>query len=211
MSRRQFSPTTLYSSPDFQQLLHRIFWLMFCTTSKEDLQFDGVEQRWRLLLWALLVSTLWSTADHNWGIFAPIMLLLCLIKVSVMCARRSTAQHSTGCWQFPACLALLCSATVLSTTSSYQTFAHLMQKLAVKEYHLWCHWCPDTHVTIAGVIVITCTVQGIPKWSTLSNLVDMSCLKGLWTPLTKHRAGSKSKRLNFVYKENTNMFSVYDI
>ncbi|KAK3719379.1 hypothetical protein RRG08_029535 [Elysia crispata] len=145
----------------FHQVLRCIFWVLFCTTEGEELNFDDVEQRWRLLLWTLVISLLWNSTRHNWGIFAPILLLISFVKVSVICARTSLKKRTAHCWQIPACLALLGAVSAVTTSSSYSVLASLTQKLAVKEYNLWCHWCPDTHVTILSVIAITCAVQGV--------------------------------------------------
>ncbi|GFS14735.1 hypothetical protein ElyMa_004914600 [Elysia marginata] len=153
------SPLT---SQALQNALRRILWVLFCTAEPDEPNFDSVQQRWRLLLWTLLVSILWNATGRNWGVFAPILLLMSFIKVSVVCTRTNPWSRSSHCWQFPACLTLLCAISVISTTYGYSVLAHLAQKLAVREYNLWCHWCPDTHVTIASVIVITCAVQGVP-------------------------------------------------
>ncbi|RUS76264.1 hypothetical protein EGW08_015979 [Elysia chlorotica] len=147
------------------QALRCVLWGLFCTTEGEELRFGDAEQRWRTLLWALVVSVLWNSTRQKWEIFAPILLLTSFIQVSLMCARcRHRERPAHSCWQFPAFLTLLGAASAMTSSPAFTVLGRLTQKISTKEYLMWCHWCPDTHVTIMSVVVITCAVQGIIPW-----------------------------------------------
>ncbi|GFN87403.1 hypothetical protein PoB_001390900 [Plakobranchus ocellatus] len=75
-------------------------------------------------------------------------------NISTICASKF--------WEFPVCLALFSAAVTITTSLSDSVFTRLLQKLATKEYDQWRHWCPDTHVTILSVMVITCFIQEVP-------------------------------------------------